>query len=136
MENKTPALRSYIFCLECGSHISPITDPDKDKSVTIKLSELRVRAQPEQGSSQSKGSQDPRGTARQAGRAPQQDVVSQHLSKMTRAGLMMVTTGSCAPAVTRQVHRDEAGLRSSQKSKSARYDSWQRYTYSLAEVRT
>lgn len=51
MENKTPALRSYFFCLELGSHISPITDPDKDKPVTIELSELKVRAQSEQGSS-------------------------------------------------------------------------------------
>ena len=67
MENKTPALRSYIFCLELGSHISPITDPDKDKPVTIKLSELRVRAQPEQGSSTEQGEPGSKGDS-EAGR--------------------------------------------------------------------
>jgi len=69
VENETPALRSYIFCLELGSHTSPITDPDKDKPATIELSELRVRAQPEQGSSPEQGEPGAQGDS-EAGKAP------------------------------------------------------------------
>lgn len=114
------------FLLELGSPVSPITDPDKDKPVTIKLSELRVRAQPEQVSPTEQEEPGAEGDSEAGRQAPQQDMVSQHSSNMTRAGLMVVITGSCAPVVARQVHRGEASLRSSRKSKSARYDSSQR----------